>query len=57
MSSIFPVVKLHEGEWPQGEYERGAWAPARRPVNGMNEDRDIARFGADETDNDYPPAA
>jgi hypothetical protein len=50
-------VRLREGEAPQGEYPRGAWAPARRPVSGMREDRDIPRFGADETDNDYPAEA
>lgn len=47
-------MRLDEGEAPQGEYPRGAWAPARRPANGMNEDRDIPRFGADENDIDHP---
>jgi hypothetical protein len=47
-------VRLDEGEAPQGGYPRGAWAPARRPANGMNEDRDIPRFGADENDIDHP---
>jgi hypothetical protein len=54
VSDVSPGVRLDEGEQPQGEYPRGAWAPARRPVNGMNEDRDIPRFGADQTDQDAP---
>ena len=32
---------------PYGGYPRPAGPPAR-PVNGMNADRDIPRFGADE---------
>lgn len=47
-------VRLREGEAPQGEYPRGAWAPARHPVSGMREDRDIPRFGRDQNDNDHP---
>lgn len=46
-------MRLREGEAPQGEYPRGAWAPARRPVSGMREDRDVPRFGADANDIDH----
>jgi hypothetical protein len=45
-------MQLRDGETEQGEYPRGAWAPARRPVNGMNEEPGIPRFGQDETDLD-----
>lgn len=47
-------MRLREGEAPQGEYPRGAWAPARKPANGMRADRGVPRFGADQTDQDYP---